>query len=185
MPNAVRVWTREEVLALPDDGKRYELVDGELLVSSSPRGVHQSTVMEFLLRLAPYVRAHGLGAVSMSPADLDFRSGQVLQPDLFIGEPVNGREPIEWSDFNIPTLVIEVLSPSTARSDRVVKRKKFQRVGVPEYWIVDPDARLVDVWRPDDVRSTTVDGVLRWKPTVSVPALDIDLPGLFRLVWQD
>ncbi len=185
MPNAVRVWTRDEVLALPADGKRYELVDGELLVSPSPRGIHQRTVGELHLILAPFVRANGLGAVLMAPSDLDLRSGQVLQPDLFVGEPVNGREPIEWSDFHIPTLVIEVLSPSTARYDRVVKRKKFQRVRVPEYWIVDPDARLVEVWKPDDSSATTVDGTLRWQPSLTVPVLEIDLPTLFRIVWQD
>lgn len=185
MPNAVRIWTREEVLALPDDGKRYELVDGELLVSPSPRGIHQRTLGALYLILAPYVSANGLGAVSFSPADLDLHSGQVLQPDIFVGAPVNGREPVDWSDFHIPTLIIEILSPSTARNDRVVKRKKFQRVAVPEYWIVDSDARIVEVWRPDDVRSTTVDGNLQWQPSRSVPALEIDLPRVFHFVWQD
>ncbi len=185
MPNALHAWTRNEVLALPDDGKRYELIDGELLVSPSPRGIHQRTVTKLMLVVGPYVTANRIGAVSMAPADLDLRSGQVLQPDLFVGAMVDGKEPIEWSDFDIPILVAEVLSPSTARYDRVLKRKTFQRVRVPEYWVVDPDARVVDVWTPDAIAATTVDDVLRWRPSVSIPALEVDLPALFRMIWQD
>jgi Uma2 family endonuclease len=134
MSPAANVWTREQVLALPDDGNRYELVDGELLVSPSPRGVHQRAVGELYLLLGPYVRSHKLGYAAFSPADLDLRSGQLMQPDLFVGELVNGREPVDWSDYVIPLLVVEVASPSTARYDRITKRRRFQRSGVPTYW---------------------------------------------------
>jgi len=185
MPALARTWTREEVLALPDDGNRYELVDGELLMSPSPRGIHQRVVTELLLLVAPYVRAHRLGGTSHAPADLDLQSGQLLQPDLFVGALVNGREPLDWNEYAIPLLVVEVLSPSTARYDRLIKRQRYQRSGVPTYWIVDPDARLVDVWHPEDDRALTVSEVLAWEPSPEVPALEIDLPWFFGRVWQE
>jgi Uma2 family endonuclease len=185
MSPVAKVWTREEVLALPDDGNRYELVDGELLVSPSPRGAHQRGVGELYLLVAPYVRAHRQGYAAVSPADLDLRSGQLLQPDLFVGALVEGREPVDWTDYAIPILVVEVASPSTARYDRITKRRRYQRSGVPTYWIVDLDARLVEVWTPGADRPEVVDDTLTWQPDSAAPALAIDLPSYFRRVWAE
>ena len=84
MPDVVRRWTREEVLALPDDGNRYELIDGELLVSPSPRRVHQLALTALFRRLDPFLTRHRLGTILMAPADLDFGRGYVVQPDLFV-----------------------------------------------------------------------------------------------------
>jgi Uma2 family endonuclease len=185
MSPVARIWTREEVLALPDDGNRYELVDGELLVSPSPRGPHQRAVGELYLMVAPYVRRHHLGYAAVSPADLDLRSGQLLQPDLFVGALVEGREPVEWPDYGIPILVVEIASPSTARYDRITKRRRYQRSGVPTCWIVDLDARLVEVWTPAADRPEIVDARLTWRPDPAAPALEIDLPFYFRSVWAE
>ena len=115
MPETARRWTREAVLALPDDGNRYELLDGELLVSPSPQPTHQRAVWALNKRIHPYVDQHGLGEAGLAPSDLDLKSGQSLQPDLFVVEvapPAPGQPPA-WSDFGIPLLVVEVLSPST------------------------------------------------------------------------
>jgi Uma2 family endonuclease len=90
MPN-IAEWKREQVLALPDDGNRYELVDGELLVSPAPRWVHQTGVKRLLFLLDPYVRSHNLGTVVLSPADWDLRAGRLVQPDLFVVPPIPGR----------------------------------------------------------------------------------------------
>ena len=185
MANVAKVWTREEVLALPDDGNRYELVDGELLVSPSPRALHQMAVSAWNDRVKPYVRANRLGTVLFSPADLDLRSGQLLQPDLFVLDTVPERPFREWADAGIPRLVIEVLSPATARSDRVTKRRRYQRSGIPVYWIVDLDARLVEVWTPDEPSPRIVDGQLTWQPDPAVPALTIDLSACFREIWGE
>ena len=185
MPDLASNWIREQVLALPEDGRRYELVDGELLVSPSPRGPHQRGVMELFRLVDPYVRAHRLGYTMCSPADLDFRSGQLLQPDLFVGGMVDGREPVEWADYGIPILVAEVLSPSTARFDRISKRRRYQRSGVPVYWIVDLDGRLVEVWHAGESSPSIVDDALEWKPDhVEIP-LFIDPPAYFRAVWAE
>lgn len=180
-----RIWTREEVLALPDDGNRYELVDGELLVSPSPRLRHQRAVRELFLLLHRYVVAHTLGEVLFSPADLDLQSGQLVQPDLFVGAMINGREPGSWEDIGIPILIAEVLSPSTTRYDREVKRARYQRSGVPVYWIVDLDARVVEVWTPDATHALLTSGQLTWQPDAGIPALEIDLPAYFRRVWGE
>jgi Uma2 family endonuclease len=88
--------------------------------------------------------------------------------------------PEDWSEIPLPLLVIEVLSPPTARYDRQVKRRWFQHAGVPEYWIVDPDARQVERWRPADERPEVLDDSMDWMPIVSGPSLVIDLVEFFR-----
>jgi Uma2 family endonuclease len=185
MPGVAKRWTREEVLALPDDGKRYELLDGELLVSPSPTGIHQRAVLKLYDRIQPYVRSHKLGAVALAPADLDFRSGQLLQPDLFVSAYWQGREPLHWAEFGIPFLIVEVLSPSTALNDRNRKRRRYQESGAGEYWIVDTDARLIERWKPEDVRPEILTERIEWQPEPSVSALAIDLTEYFREVWGE
>jgi Uma2 family endonuclease len=184
MPDLVKVWTRDEVLALPDDGNRYELVDGALLVSPSPRPLHQLGVSELFRLLDPFVRTNRLGDVLLSPSDLDLRSEQLVQPDLFVVRTADGRQLREWTEVGIPLLVVEVLSPSTARQDRITKRRRYQRSAVPSYWIVDLDARLVEVWTPPDTAPLIVDDQLSWQPNPG-PALAIDLPSCFRAIWGE
>jgi Uma2 family endonuclease len=187
MPALAHRWTREEVLALPDDGNRYELVDGELLVSPSPRFLHQAAVLELLVLLHRYAEAHRplIGTVCHSPADLDLRSGQLLQPDVFVAPRADGRRVRDWHEVGIPLLVAEVLSPRTARFDRVVKRQRFQRSGVPTYWIVDVDARLVEIWTPEAERPIIATESVTWQPDANAPALTIDLVAYFRAVCDE
>ncbi len=183
MPDLAKIWTLEEVLALPDDGNRYELVDGELLVSPSPRGRHQRAVWTLFRLVDPYVRINRLGYTGLAPADIDLKIRQRVQPDLFVGALVNGKEPVDWEEWGVPILIAEVLSPSTARYDRITKRRRYQRSGVDPYWIVDLDARLVEVWRPDDESPRIVDDALLWQPNPANAPLTIDLPNYFRDVW--
>ena len=181
MPDTTRTWTREMVLALPDDGNRYELFDGELLVTPAPAGPHQVALMRLFKLIAPYVDAERLGETLVSPADLRLGGDQLSQPDLFV---VPFLPPgLDWAEFPDPILIVEVLSPSTARADRTVKRRRFQRSGIPEYWIVDLDARVVERWRPADQRPEMLDELLRWSPPGAAAPLEIDLPGLFRSIW--
>jgi len=177
-----RTWTREEVLALPDDGNRYELVDGELLVSGTPRPLHQVAVLALRDVLNPYVRAHRLGMLMALPADLDLSSGQVVQPDLWVAAVPAGTRIRKWEEVGIPMLAVEILSPSTARFDRVTKRMRYQRSGVATYWIVDLDARVVEVWTPGAERPAIAVTTLTWQPDTSVAALEIDLPALFAAI---
>ncbi len=184
MPDPVRHWTREMVLALPDDGNRYELFDGELLVTPAPGSLHQLAVSRLWEALLPFVRSHRLGEILTSPADLQLGGRQLSQPDLFVvpSLPADRRD---WSGFPNPILVIEILSPSTARFDRIVKRRRFQQAGIPEYWVVDLDARAVERWCPSDDRPEVLDGSLAWRPEGAGAALMLDLPKLFSEVWGD
>ena len=185
MPDLLRFWSREEVLALPDDGNRYELIDGELLVSPSPRGRHQIAVWELARLVDDYVRRHRVGRTGMAPADLDLRTGQVSQPDLFVSRAVDGRRPVEWDEYGIPILIAEVLSPSTERYDRVVKRVRYQASGVADYWIVDLDGRVVEQWALGAEHPLVRSHTLEWRPDAAWPALVIDLPAYFESVWAE
>ena len=183
MPAAApRIWTVAEVLELPDDGNRYEVVGGELLVSPSPRFDHQEAVMQLWSLLTPYLREHLVGHAAVSPADIEFSPIDLVQPDVFVVPLVNGKRPRNWSDVTALVLAAEVLSPSSARADRVLKRALYRRQRVSEYWVVDTNARVVERWRPDDERPEIVEGMLTWQPVGAAMSLAIDLPAYFAQV---
>lgn len=183
--DGTREWTADEVRALPDDGNRYEVVDGDLLVTPSPSVAHQRAVGTLYRLLHPYVATHALGDTLFSPADVSFGPRTIVQPDVFVIEHPPGARPTTWSEIGVPLLAVEVLSPSTARSDRFRKRVLYQREGVGEYWIVDVDARYVERWRPADERPELLDGRLEWRPREDVRPLVLDLQELFREVWGE
>lgn len=173
MPGTTERWTAAEVRALPDDGNRYELIDGELLVTPAPRGVHQAVLAALFRRLD---RARP-GRVFWSPADISLGEEEILQPDLFVCRTAGSAPLIDWSDITGLLLVIEVLSPSTARYDREVKRRRYQRAGLPEYWIVDTVARRIERWRPEDAEAEMLADTIRWE------GVDIDLHEVFTEIW--
>ena len=185
MPNLARRWTREEVLALPDDGNRYELLDGDLLVSPSPGVPHQRAVWALFDRIRPFVKQHRLGEAGFAPCDLDLRSGQLLQPDVFVFGFAQEQRPRRWSEFDIPLLVVEVLSPSTALYDRNRKRVRYLEAGVREDWIVDTDARLIERWSGDESRPEILTDRIVWRPDPPLPSLEIDLAEYFREGWGE
>jgi Uma2 family endonuclease len=183
MPAAERRrWTAAQVRQLiadsPEYGPRYELIAGELLVTPAPGPRHQAALVSIYDRVAPYVRDQGLGYMMWSPADLELALDELTQPDLFVIP--DRRPPARWSDFKRLRLAIEALSPSTARFDRTVKRPFYQRVGVPEYWIVDLDARLVERWRPSDERPEIIIGKLAWRPDGAQSELLLQLEELWE-----
>lgn len=116
---------------------------------------------------------------------MEFDPRNLVEPDLFVVPLVGGRRPLRWEDVRRLQLAIEILSPSTARADRLRKRALYQRERVPEYWIVDPDARVVERWRPDDERPEILDARLEWQPDPTASSLLIDLNGYFAEVWGD
>jgi Uma2 family endonuclease len=180
MPAPTTEWTLEMLHALPDDGKRYELVDGELFVSPSPSRPHQRVVMECTLALAPWARAHRL-ELCIAPSEIVFTPTRAVQPDLFVVPCVDGtwiRDPRELTRL---VLAIEVLSPSTAHVDRGSKQRVYMEHGVAEYWIVDPDGRTVERWQQGHARPEILDTALSWTPPGSTATLEIDLVELFRL----
>jgi Uma2 family endonuclease len=172
-------WTIDMVRALPDDRNRYEIIDGELLVTRAPSLRHQRVLLELALSLAPYLKVQRLGTAIVAPADVEVGVDTMVEPDLFVIPPVSGPLPGSWTEGDRLLLVVEVLSPSTARTDRVRKRALYAQLRVPEYWIVDIDARVVERWRPDDARPEILDRVLEWSPAGCRDALVIDLDKLF------
>jgi len=182
MPQTAEHWTAERVRALPSDGNRYEVIAGELFVTPAPSFDHQDAVVRILVPITEYLERTGAGYPAISPADIEFDAETLVQPDLFVVPLVGGRRPRRWSDITRLLLAVEVVSQSTARADRTVKRRLFQRVGVPEYWIVDVDARLVERWRPGDARPEIVTDALVWQPDPAQAPLVIELPPLFAAI---
>jgi Uma2 family endonuclease len=171
------VTTIDELLALPDDGMRHELLDGEHVVTPAPAVRHQRAVAELFSALRDALADQKGVEVLSSPADIVLGPSTLVQPDLFVAVRVPAPSPT-WADVGIPLLAIEVLSPSTAAHDRSKKRKIYLESGVAEYWIVDLDARLVERWRSGDERPEIVDGVLEWSLAGGASG-SIELPRLF------
>ncbi len=176
-----RDWTADALRALPDDGNRYEIVDGELLVTPAPSLVHQDAVGELLLLLAPYARRNDLHCI-LAPAEVRFSPNRVVQPDVFVVPFIGGRKPARLDDVHRLILAVEVLSPSSARADRHSKRHLYQSQSVPEYWIVDPANRFVERWRPGDDAPEVLLDSLTWTPREGGEPLVIDLAAYFRRV---
>ena len=188
MPASSRRWSADEVRAMQDESRawpRYELIDGELLVTPAPRPVHQRAVLLLARRLADYVETNGLGEVWTSPADIELESGTIVQPDVFV-VPRSPALPVSsWRDFDMLTVAAEVTSPSTARWDRVTKRRFFGRKRVEQYWVVDLDARVVERTNPGDPKVEMLDEALEWHLAGVAIAFRLELPSFFARVHGD
>ena len=186
MPETAERWTAEMVRALPDDRNRYEVIAGELFVTPAPSWPHQFVVGGLFRHLANYLQGQNWAQVLISPADISFRDDMLVQPDIFVF-PIGADEQRAhgWNDIRALLLAVEVLSPSSARADRQVKRRLYQREGVGEYWVVDPDARVVERWRPQDDRPEIVTDALTWHPEPSTVPFALDLPAFFDEVLRN
>ena len=176
-----RDWTVDQVRALPDDGNRYEVIDGELLVTPAPSWLHQQAAMEFLFLVRPYAHRCALDCY-IAPAEVAFSPRRSVEPDLFVVPRMDGRRATHFEEVQRLVLAVEVISPSSARADRYRKRHLYQSEDVPEYWIVDPDARFVERWRPGDDAPEILVESLAWTPQEDVEPLVIDVAELFRRV---
>jgi Uma2 family endonuclease len=137
-------WTYDDLFALPDDGRRYEIIEGEIYEMPSPSWNHATTIMNLIALLLPVV-ARLDGLLRTAPLDVFFPGADPVEPDILVILPgsnaVGGQRGVEGP----PDLVIEVLSPSNRGHDLLTKRALYARAGVREYWIVDPDARTVEI----------------------------------------
>jgi Uma2 family endonuclease len=184
-----RRWTTEEVRLLIDErdglSPRYELVDGELLVTPAPTHRHQRLILRLALRLQPYLTRHAIGEVFLGPAELRLSSREIYEPDLFVVPSLGGRNPVMGDSLIRPLLVCESLSPGSSRHDRITKRRSFQRNSVPEYWIIDGDAQAFEIWHPADERPALLDEHLAWTPMNGIEAFELDLRDFFASVEDD
>lgn len=139
--------TYDDYMELPDDGKRYELIDGELILSPSPSARHQRVLIRLLVILNAYVGKHGIGEIFCAPLDVVLTPINVVEPDLiFISNKRTGVV-VDHHIHGAPDLLIEILSDSNRRHDEIVKRVLYEHHGVDEYWIVDPDVERIRVYR--------------------------------------
>jgi Uma2 family endonuclease len=140
--------TYENYVRLPDDGRRYEILDGELEVSPAPSPKHQGVSRNLLVALHGHVQRRGLGTVYCAPIDVILARDSVVQPDLvFVAA---GRVSIvtERAIEGPPDLAVEILSSWSDQRDRVTKVELYARYGVRHYWIVDPDTRMLEMYEP-------------------------------------
>lgn len=182
MPGLRRQWTVADLQSLPDDGRRYEVIDGELYVTPAPAWKHQAAVGDMYRLLDDYLARYRLGCALLAPADVTFSDRRGVQPDLFVVPLVNGHRPERFEDVRRLLLAVEVLSPSTARADRVAKRTVYREEGVAEYWVVDLDARAIERSTPADARIEVLADRLTWSPPDAGEPLVIDVPAYFGRV---
>jgi Uma2 family endonuclease len=138
-------WTYKEYAALPDDGRRYEIMDGVLLMAPSPSPGHQSVDMVLSFYLFQYVNMAGLGRAFSAPLDVELAPKRVFQPDLFVLLNRSLGKVTATRVVGAPDLVIEIASPGTAAYDRLSKCVAYAQAGVEEYWIVDTEMSSVEV----------------------------------------
>ncbi len=173
-------WTYEDYLHFPDDGKRYEIVEGEVFVTPAPNMRHQDIVGWLFVRLYQHVDRHGGGRVYVAPVDVVLSPTNVVEPDiLFVADADKDR--ITRANLQgPPTLAVEVLSD--ARHDRVRKRRLYAQFGVAEYWIVDPDGERVEVHRlaGQEYPTPTLLEAGTELTTVLLPGLSIDVTALLN-----
>jgi Uma2 family endonuclease len=185
MSQPAKYWTADDLENLPDDGNRYEVIDGELFVTPAPGDEHQDAAL-FLARLmADYATAAGLH-VRLAPTAVRFSQQREVQPDLVVIPRIAGaKKPPSFKNVGRLELAVEILSPSTARVDRGRKRALYQQERVTEYWLVDFEARTVERWTRESVEPEILRDVLRWQPVADLDPLEIDLIAYFRQIWGD
>ena len=188
MPAIQRRWTAADVRALMREDRawpRYEVIDGELFVTPSPRSAHYFACSELVKLLDAYLDREPVGVTALSPADIELRPENITQPDVFVipRDTTLVGDTLEWSDVKSLLLAAEVLSPSSLRTDRLEKRVFYLKNGVEEYWIVDLDAQVFERWLPGQAAPALLRKEIVWAPRGRDP-LVIDLPAYFARVRE-
>lgn len=171
-------FTAEMVRALPEDGNRYETVHGELLVTPSPRPLHQLVWYRLLRDVGAYLERHPAAGALFGGGDLSWSEASLVIPDLFVVDRTEA-ESMNWARMRHLHLVVEILSPSTVRNDRFTKRRLYQELGIPLYWLVDADAQVVEIWTPEALFPVTEHERVTWHPAGAAEPLEIQLVELF------
>lgn len=136
--------TYDDYVALPDDGQRYEIVNGELFVTPATSIRHQEIITKLLVLVGSYVSKHRLGVLLTAPTDVVLSMIDTVQPDVLFVSESRLKLVATNNVVAIPDLIIEVVSPSSAQRDRGEKWKLYQKYELPEHWVVDPDSKTID-----------------------------------------
>lgn len=179
MPIPLPTYTVDMVRAFPDDGQRYELVEGMLLVTPAPGSAHQVVVARLMNLLGAYVGMSGPAYV-VSPGEIEIPPTTIhCEPDILVF-PSTFRPGTKWTAIRDWWLAVEVLSPSSKYYDRDYKREAYLRVGVREVWIVDLAQRCIEMSTVDGPRQVAEDRQVRWQPAGMPRPLEFSLEDLFR-----
>jgi Uma2 family endonuclease len=177
--------TYDDFVLFPDDGLRHELIDGEHYVTPSPNRKHQQVSMNLILLIGSWLDARPIGRLFHAPFDVVFSRFDVVEPDLLYLSRERAAEVLTAANVQgVPELVVEIGSPGTRRRDETVKRRLYERAGVTEYWVVDPELDAVRVHtrdgdgfgRPRELSAESSDILT----TPLLPGLQIPLARIFR-----
>ncbi len=136
----------DDLQLFPNDGKRHELIDGEHIMAPAPETKHQDTAGNLFALLRAFVRQNKLGRVFVAPVDVVFSEYDVIEPDIVFVSRTHQQIVTKANLRGAPDLVVEILSPSTKEIDRKTKFKLYEKYGVREYWIIDPDAETIEIY---------------------------------------
>jgi len=184
-PTGVKL-TYDDYVLFPDDGMRHELIDGEHYVTPSPNRKHQKVSGNLYLLIASWLEEHPIGQIYYAPFDVVFSKFDVVEPDLLYMSNERASEVLTQANVQgAPEIVIEIGSPGTRKRDETIKRRLYERTGVSDYWIVDPELDVVRVYRrggdefdrPLELRTESGDVLT----TPLLPGLDLPLARIFRL----
>jgi len=138
-------FTYEDYLLLPDDGKRYQIIEGEVYMVPAPAPWHQEIARKLVILLNEFVERPKLGRVYFAPCDVILSGEDIVQPDIFFISKEREHIITGRNIQGAPDLVIEILSQATAKLDKMAKMKLYERSGIKEYWLVDPDREEIEV----------------------------------------
>jgi Uma2 family endonuclease len=177
--------TYDDFVLFPDDGRRHELIDGEHIVTPSPNTKHQRVSYNLTLAIGSWLEEHPIGRLFYAPFDVVFSHVDVLEPDLLYMS--NERMAAIVTPQNVrgaPELVIEIGSPGTRQRDETIKRRLYERFGVMEYWVVDPELDVVRIYRREGDEYARANELSREASdaitTPLIPGLEMPLERIFR-----
>jgi Uma2 family endonuclease len=151
-PRGVKL-TYDDFVLFPDDGLRHVLIDGEHYVTPSPNTKHQQVLLNLTLLIGNWLTLHAFGRMFFAPFDVVFSRFDIVEPDLLYMSNTRAAEILTAANVQgVPELVVEIGSPGTRRRDETIKRNLYERTGVSEYWVVDPEVDVVRVYRRDGER---------------------------------
>lgn len=174
-------WTYDDYAALPNDGHRYEIVNGVLVMAPAPSPEHQSIVGEIFAYLREHIKLAGLGRVLPSPIDMDLGPKNIYQPDVVVILNAHLDRIAAKKIVGAPDLVVEIASPSTAAHDRLTKFEKYAQAGITAYWIVKPTTHTIEVMilEHSEYRSLGIFSGQATLPSQIVPDLPVHVEQFF------